>query len=347
MRLKMPINQAKEALSTVRKPLPERDPAAAVSKLLEQQARSVAEAAGHLDRSAVKEAVRLLMELSGKIVVAGVGKSGIVAQKIAATFTSTGTPAVCLHAAEAMHGDLGLVGEGDVALLISNGGQTPELLALLPHLSAREVPVIAIVGREDSGLAAAAAVVLAAPVARELEAGNLAPTASTAVAMAIGDALAMTVMEAKGFTPEQFARNHPGGTLGKRLTLRVADVMRKGRKLPTVSLRAAWLDVLKAVSEGGAGAVCVTGGSRLRGIITDGDLRRAVQSHQQADLAGLRACDFMTSDPVTVRQEQLAYNALKIMNRRQKKITALPVVSDEGKCVGLLQMHDIVQLGLA
>jgi arabinose-5-phosphate isomerase len=324
------------------------DAAQMVEQLLGQQAQSITEAARHLNPNAVRNAVKLLTESPGKAVIAGVGKSGIVAQKIAATFTSTGTPAISLHPGEALHGDLGIVGKGDTALLISNGGYTPELLALLPHLAARNVPVIAIVGRADSPLAAAASVLLVASVARELDPNNLAPTASTAVAMAVGDALAMTVMTVKGFTPEQFARNHPAGSLGKQLTLRVADIMRTGDQLPTALPDGTWLDVLEAVTSGGLGAVCVLDGDGiLRGIVTDGDLRRVVQRTEPHKLADLRAADFMTRDPITTTPEQLAYNALQLMNQRQSKISSLPVVSEGRRCIGLLQLHDVIQSGLS
>lgn len=319
-----------------------------VSVMLGRQAQAISDAAKQLDPEAVRRAVQLLHSASGKAVVAGVGKSGIVAQKIAATFTSTGTPAVALQPGQAMHGDLGIVGQGDVAVLISNSGQTPELLNLLPHLKTRGVTIVAIVGQTDSPLAEEATVVLAATVASELDANNLAPTASTAVSMAIGDALAMTVMEARGFTPEQFARNHPAGALGKRLTLRVADVMRTGKHLPVVNSTDSWLDVLAAISGGGVGTVCVVDRNQLLlGIITDGDLRRILQRTDLVELGGLRAADIMTRDPLTTTQEQMAYDAMQLMNRRHNQVATLPVLDEGGRCIGLLRLHDVIQSGLA
>src|SRR6266540_5161704 len=245
------------------------------SELLKHEAATIECAARRIESTQVARAVRLLVDCQGKVILTGIGKSGFIARKVAATLTSTGTRAVFLHPSDALHGDLGIVDLSDVVVLLSNSGETDEMLVMLPYLKHRAVPLIAIVGNVSSTVARNADVVLDASVDKETCPFNLAPTASTTVALAIGDALALTVMQAKGLTPEGFALNHPSGQLGKRLTLRVADLMRTGADYPTVSPTASWLEVVSAITRGGLGAVNVVndeGG--LAGIITDGDLRR-------------------------------------------------------------------------
>lgn len=318
-----------------------------VTQLLQIEAEAITKAAQRLQPDSVERAVKLLTACQGKVVLAGVGKSGIVARKIAATLTSIGTVAVYLHPVDALHGDLGVVTALDVAVLLSNSGETDELIAMLPCLKQRKVPIIALVGSLTSTLARSADAVLATSVDREACPLNLAPTTSTTVALVIGDALAMTLMDIKGLTPEDFALNHPAGRLGKRLTLRVADLMHTGLDNPVLPLQATWIEIVSAISKGGLGAVnIVDAQGQLLGIATDGDLRRWIEKIKLTDLEGLRAASIMTSNPVTVLPEQLAYDALQIMENRPSQISVLPVVDAKRHCIGLLRLHDIAWSGL-
>ena len=317
------------------------------AELLRLEARALLDAADRLDGEAFQEAIDVLAGCVGKVILTGAGTSGIIARKIAATLTSTGTPAAFLHPSDALHGGLGAVSAADVVIAISNSGETGEVLALLPYLRNRQVPLVAIVGNLRSTLAAASTVVLDAAADREVCPFNLAPTSSTTVALAIGDALAVTLLQLKGLTPEAFALNHPSGRLGRRLTLRVGDLMHRRDRLPTVSPDASWLEVIAAISAGGLGAVAVTfADERLAGIVTDGDLRRALQRTVPGDLAAVTARSIMTSSPVTVGPQVLAYDALQRMEDRPSQISVLPVVDDGGRCVGLVRVHDIVRAGV-
>ncbi len=318
-----------------------------VVALLRMEAEAVERTAARLAPEEVERAVALLAECRGKVVTAGVGKSGHIAQKAAATLTSTGTPAVFLHPSDAAHGGMGMVCAGDVCLFVSNSGETAELLELLPYLQHRGAPVLAVVGNMTSTLARRADVVLDASVEQEACPLNLAPTTSTTVALAVCDALAMALMGVKRLTPEDFALNHPGGRLGKRLTLKVSDLMRGGEENPTVGAAAPLLEVVRAISRGGVGAVCVLGdGGRLEGIVTDGDLRRALQRVRPEEMAGLTAEGLMTRGPVVVAPDLLAHAALRLMENRPSQISVLPVVDEDGRAVGLLRLHDIVRSGL-
>jgi arabinose-5-phosphate isomerase len=318
-----------------------------VVALLRMEAEAVARTAERLAPAEVERAVSLLAGCRGHVVTVGVGKSGHIAQKAAATLTSTGTPAVFLHPTDALHGGMGLVAPGDVCVFVSNSGETAELLELLPYMQHRRAPVLAVVGNTASALARRADVVLDASVEQEACPLNLAPTTSTTVALAVCDALAMAVMSVKSLTPEDFALNHPGGRLGKRLTLRVADLMHGGAEHPTVSETATLLEVVQAISRGGLGAVNVTdGGGRLAGVVTDGDVRRALQRARMEDLAGLTAEAVMTREPVVVAPDLLAHAALQLMENRPSQIAVLPVVDGDGRAVGLLRLHDIVRSGL-
>lgn len=318
-----------------------------VKNFLNEEAAAIARAASRLSVEAVEKAIDFLLACRGKVVVMGVGKSGIIAHKLAATFSSTGTAAIFLHGSDILHGDLGAVSERDVAILISNSGETDELLALVPHLRRRKVTVIAIVGRLKSALAVQADAVLDASV--DVEAGiyGLAPTSSTAVAMAMGDALALTLMHAKGISAEDYAANHPAGRLGKRLTLRVKDLMHGGAKNPVIGETASWLGVVKAISKGGLGAVSVADSdNKLVGIITDGDVRRAAERINLEKLATTAASEMMTRNPATATPEMLAYDALQVMENRPSQISVLAVINQTGNSVGLLRIHDIIKSGL-
>lgn len=318
-----------------------------VIDLLKLEADAIMKAADRLQVDHVEKVIELLASCQGKVVLAGVGKSGIVARKIAATLTSTGTLAVYLHPADALHGDLGIVTAADVVIVLSNSGETDELVTMLPHLKSRQVPIIALVGNLRSTLARNADVVLDAFVDREACPFNLAPTTSTTVALAIGDALAITLMQVKGLTPEAFAINHPAGRLGKRLTLRVRDLMHSGTEMPIVAPQASWLEVLSTMSRGGLGAVNVIDDlGELVGIITDGDLRRLLQRVKPTELETLTASSMMTAKPIVVAPDVLAYRALQLMENRLSQISLLPVVNQQQQCIGLLRLHDVVRSGL-
>lgn len=326
-------------------PTASQDIAARVGEILEIEAAAVQRAAQRLDAAAVSRAVNILLNCRGKVIVTGVGKSGVIAQKISQTLTSTGTAGVYVHPSDALHGGLGIFSAEDVVIALSNSGETDELLAIMPAIRQRACKVISIVGNMDSTLGSQSEVTLDASVEKEACPLNLAPTASTTVALAIGDALAMTVMEAKGLTPDQFAVNHPAGRLGKRLTVSVRDLMHES---PNVRPDAGWLDVVHAISKYALGAVnVVDNDSRLLGIITDGDLRRTIERTAPDGLAGLTAFRMMSSSPISTSPEALAYEALRTMEDRPSQIAVLPVIDTSGKAIGLLRLHDIVRSGLA
>ena len=315
-----------------------------VLELLKLEASAIQHAADHLDEASVSRAIELISSCESKVVVAGVGKSGVIAQKIAQTLTSTGTVAVFVHPSDAIHGSLGVITKGDVVIALSNSGETDELVTILPTLANRGVPVIAIVGNTDSTLARKSDVVLDASVDKEACPLNLAPTTSTTVALAIGDAIAMTLMESRGLTAEDFAANHPAGRLGKRLTMRVRDLMHES---PNVHPNATWIDVVKALSKHALGAVnIVNGDGRLIGIVTDGDLRRTIERTEPGLLGSLTAEQMMTSSPIDAAPDMLAFDALQLMENRPSQISVLPVVDAGGSCIGLLRLHDIVRSGL-
>lgn len=314
-----------------------------VVKLLRLEAEAIEQSARKLDENAVERSIEYLKCCESKVIVTGVGKSGVIAQKIAQTLTSTGTIAVFVHPSDALHGSLGVIAKGDVVIALSNSGETDEILTLLPTIRNREIILISIVGNINSTLARQSDVVLDATVDKEACPHNLAPTASTTVALAIGDALAMTLMEAKNLTAEDFAANHPAGRLGKRLTLKVANLMHES---PNVAPEANWLEVVKAISKHALGAVNVVDSKeKLVGIVTDGDLRRTIEKTAPENLSSLNAAQMMTSNPITATPEMLAFDALQLMENRPSQISVLPVVKDE-KCVGLLRLHDIVRSGL-
>ena len=314
-----------------------------VVDILRLEAAAIEKCADNVSAESIRVAVEVLRGCAGKVIVFGIGKSGVIAQKIAQTLTSTGTAAVFVHPSDALHGSLGIICEGDAVIAISNSGETDEIILLLSALKRRNVPLIAIVGNLDSTLSRQADVTLDATVDREACPLDLAPTASTTVALALGDALAMTLMEEKGLTANDFAANHPAGRLGKRLTLTVADLMHES---PNVAVNAGWLDVVHSISRYGLGAVnVVDNDARLQGVITDGDLRRTIEKTPSDSLSSLTAADMMTRDPITVSREMLAYDALRLMEDRPSQISVLPV-SDGERVVGLLRLHDIVRSGL-
>ena len=333
----------------IRPPFPtEISPFAQVTQCLQQEADAIAQAIAQLQPSQVELAIDLLSHCQGKVILLGIGKSGLIARKIAATLTSTATAAIYLHPSDALHGDIGIANSSDVAIALSNSGETEELLAMLPYLKHRQIPIIAIVGNLKSTLARNATVVLNAAVSREACSFNLVPTASTTVALAIGDALATTVMQMKRLTPKDFALNHPAGRLGKRLTLTVGDLMHSGSGNPTVSLTASWLEVVEAITKGSLGAVSVVSDmGQLLGIITDGDVRRALQQFQPNTWETIVSSKMMTPNPITVTPDVLAYDALQLMENRPSQISVLPVVGEDQIYIGMIRLHDIIRSGLA
>jgi arabinose-5-phosphate isomerase len=288
------------------------------------------------------QAVQVLLEglsRGGKIVVTGVGKSFHIAQKIAATLSSTGSTSVTVHPSQAMHGDIGILGPNDVLLALSHSGESDEILEILPVVKRQGARIVALTGTADSALARASDAVIRLCVRREACPFNMAPTASTTAALAVGDALAIVLLEARGFKKEDFAKLHPGGAIGRTLLLRVADIMRTGERLARVGLNAKIKDAILAMTSARAGAAVVVGpGQKLAGIFTDGDLRRLISRHR-GDIAGLPVSKAMTRKPVTVRAQDLAVEVLKLYEGHA--IDDLPVVDSQGRLVGMVDIQDL------
>lgn len=288
-------------------------------------------------------ACEMILECTGRVVVVGMGKSGHIGNKIAATLASTGTPAFFVHPAEASHGDMGMITKDDVVLALSNSGSTAEIVTLLPLIKRLGIALISMTGNPESPLAKAAEVNLDARVAQEACPLNLAPTSSTTVSLVIGDALAIALLEARGFTAEDFAFSHPGGALGRRLLLKVENVMHAGERLPLVQRGTSLREALLEMTRKGLGmTVIVEGDGKLAGIFTDGDLRRTLD--KGIDVREASIDQVMTVHGKTARAEMLAAEALKIME--DHKINALVVVDDEDKPVGALNMHDLLRAGV-
>jgi arabinose-5-phosphate isomerase len=311
-------------------------------RALEIEAKALVALAPRLEAS-FAAACRICLACEGRVVVTGMGKSGHIARKIAATFASTGTPAFFLHPAEAGHGDLGMITRTDVVVAISNSGETPELVLLLPHLKRLAVPLIVLVGKVDSTLGRASTVALDVSVSEEACPLNLAPTASTTATLAMGDALAVSVLEARGFTEQDFARSHPGGSLGRQLLLHVEDVMRTGEALPRISADDQLGAGLIEMSRKGLGmTVVVDADDRILGIFTDGDLRRAFDKQIDVHNTPMRAV--MTTKCKTIGPRALAAEAVHIMEVH--RITALPVADSQGRLIGALNVHDLFRAGV-
>ena len=307
-------------------------------RVLEIEARAVRELADRLDVNFVR-AVQIVLGCKGRVVVCGIGKSGHIARKIASTLASTGTPAFFVHPAEASHGDLGMVTRDDVMIALSNSGESGELLVIVPLIKRLGGKLIAMTGNPNSTLAREADVHLDAKVAEEACSLGLAPTASTTAALALGDALAVTLLEARGFGKEDFARSHPGGSLGRRLLTHVHDVMRTGQAIASVPQSASFSEAILEVSRKGMGMTAVIGNSgQVVGIFTDGDLRRALEKGD--DLRTMSVGKLMTPNPRCVRPDQLAAQAADIME--QHKISQLLVVDANQHLVGALNMHDLM-----
>lgn len=306
------------------------------------EAEAVAALANKLDDNFTRS-VDALCQCSGRVVVTGMGKAGIIGQKISATLSSLGTPSIWLHSAEAIHGDLGRVTKDDIVIALSNSGETEETKSLIPILKKIGVKVIAITGNKNSSLAKYSDLVLDVFVRKEACPLGLAPTASTTAMLAMGDALAVCLVEKKGFKEKDFALFHPGGTLGRRLLLKVEDIMRKGKANPIVNENMIIKDVLYKITEARAGAASVVDTKgKLSGIFTDGDLRRHLE--EDANLADKKVKEAMTKNPIAIQPEKLAVEALRILE--EKKIDELPVVDTHKKPVGMLDVQDVLRAGL-
>jgi arabinose-5-phosphate isomerase len=318
-----PVQTERSALETARKVL--RTEAAAISRLVDR-----------LDGS-FEKAVQLLAATIGRVIVTGMGKSGLVAKKIAATFASTGTPAFFLHPAEAIHGDLGMLVSGDTLVALSYSGETEELLRLLPRVKHLWIPLIAMTGNPQSTLAQASDVVLDVSIEKEACLLNLAPTASTTASLAVGDALAIALQEQKGFQADDFADLHPGGEMGRRLK-RVEHLMHTGDRIPAVRVSTPMQEAVEEISRKGFGMTCVVDDAfGLAGVITDGDLRRLIQNRKDWMTCTVAQC--MTATPLTVSPGELAIDALEVMESR--KVTCLAVVDESNALKGILHVHDL------
>lgn len=313
-------------------------------EVLHIEAQAVQSLADRLDES-FDRAVGVLLNCSGRLVISGVGKSGAIARKLAGTFSSTGTPALFLHPTEAVHGDLGTVTAQDVALLLSYSGESDEIVALCPALKRLQVFTIAMTGRPDSTLGRMVDLVLDVAVAREACPHNLAPTASTTAMLAMGDALALAVMVARGFTPDDFALNHPAGALGKRLLLRASDVMRTGDSLAIVSQDAPLREALFAITRAGAGAACVVDANGVMvGLVTDGDIRRRLLQDERALAQPVH--EAMNRHFFRLQGNPLAIEVMEKFQSLPVKIGDMPVLDEAGRPIGMVTLKDLLRMGI-
>ncbi len=313
------------------------------TQVLEIEAAAISGLIEHLDQHFVK-AVDLMLQCEGRVVVTGMGKSGHIANKIAATLASTGTPAFFVHPGEASHGDLGMITGKDLVLALSNSGETDELITILPIIKRLDIPLVTITGNPQSRLSQAADANLNAAIGKEACPLGLAPTASTTAALAIGDALAVALLECRDFTQEDFARSHPAGSLGRRLLLRIDDMMQKGERIPSVTAQTSLNEALIEISSKGLGMTSVIDGqNHVIGIFTDGDLRRLLD-HGEVNIHKLTISDVMNRQFLTASPDMLAAEALQMMD--SKRINALPVVDSQQKLVGAINMHELLRAGI-
>jgi len=311
--------------------------------VLETEAQAILALKPRLDDTFI-EACSHMLHCEGRIVVTGMGKSGHIGDKIAATLASTGTPAFFVHPGEASHGDLGMITAKDVVLALSNSGETEEILTILPIIKRLGVPLITLTGNPNSRMARAASANIDVSVEQEACPLGLAPTASTTAALAMGDALAVALLETRGFTEEDFARSHPAGSLGRRLLLRIEDLMHSGDTLPMVKADASLSEALLEMSSKGLGMTCVVDDQQqLLGIFTDGDLRRLLD-HGEIAIKQIRIDEVMHRDCTSIDAQMLAAEALRIMD--EKRINALPVVDEGKRLIGALNMHDLLRAGV-
>ncbi|MCS4224269.1 SIS domain-containing protein [Sphingobacterium sp. BIGb0165] len=306
---------------------------------IQEEAKAVAALAQYIDDDFVT-VINKILHLQGRVIVTGIGKSAIIAQKIVATLNSTGTPSIFMHAADAIHGDLGIIQQYDLIIAISKSGNTPEIKVLVPFLKQTKNTLVALVGNTASYLAKNADYILNTTVEKEACPNNLAPTSSTTAQLAMGDALAVVLQECRDFTDQDFAKYHPGGALGKKLYLKVADLSDQNGK-PSVQLDANVRDIIITITHFRLGAVAVLNGAQIQGIITDGDIRRMLERH--TDLAMISAADIMGKSPKVIDKNELAANALHIM--RENNITQL-LVSDQGNYDGVIHIQDLLKEGI-
>ena len=323
-------------------PLSNRNALALARQVLSIEAKAIEALIDRLDDK-FTSALELILHCQGKVVVSGMGKSGHIARKIASTMASTGTPAFFVHPGEASHGDLGMISADDVLIALSNSGESPELLTIFPLIKRKGAKLISMTGNPASTMAREADIHLDASVAQEACPLGLAPTASTTAALALGDALAIALLDTRGFGAEDFARSHPGGALGRRLLVHVSDLMHSGDALPKVPETALLTEALLEMSRKGLGMTAIVDqGDVLLGLFTDGDLRRALD--KSLDIRTARVADVMTANPRTIGPEQLAAAAVQLMD--QHKINGLLVVDTDSRLVGALNMHDLLRAGV-
>ncbi len=321
---------------------------------MKEESAAILAAAKRLNNDQVEKTLLLLEECfknKKKLLLTGVGKSGIVARKLAATFTSIGLTSIYLNPLDALHGDLGIVDQGDLCILLSNSGETKELIQLTPHLRNKGSIQIGILGNLNSSLASQSDVFLDASVDKEVCPLNLAPTASTTVAMAIGDALAVVWMERRGISRKDFAINHPAGKLGRELTLKVSDLMKPSNELNALFKTSSFSEIISEITRGSIGSCWIKERSednKLIGLITDGDLRRALKKYDSKRWKTLLAEEIMTKDPIVIAYDKFAIEALELMEKNRKKpISLLPVIGRNSEFIGLLRLHDLIQAGLS
>lgn len=289
-----------------------------------------------------KAAINILKKCNGKIVIIGLGKSGLIGQKISATLSSTGTPSIYLHPVEAAHGDIGVIRKRDVVIIISQSGETEEITDLLPSIKELDIPIIAITGNKNSTLAKNSTVVIDSYVKKEACPMGLAPTASSIVQLAIGDAIAITLLKIKKFKKEDFAKLHPGGTLGKKLTLKVKNIMHVGDELPLVNKDMILKEALIIMTKKRFGCLIIVEKNKLCGIFTDGDLRRLIEKNKNPFSYKMSA--IMIKNPKTINKDELAIDALSVMEKN--KITVLPVIDNKKRIEGIIHLHDILSAGI-
>ena len=310
--------------------------------ILESVSSQLLDASKRIDDD-IQEASELIINHPGKLVVCGLGKSGLIGQKIVATLCSTGTQSVYMHAAEAIHGDLGIYNPGDPTILISKSGNTEEIVKLIPILKEFKSPIIAIVGNVDSFIAKNANIILNATVEKEIDPLGVVPTTSSLVALAIGDALASVLMVRRGFDKEDFARNHPGGELGKQLALKVENIMHPINDVAQINNKDSISSCAKKMTDNPLGAALLLENGSLKGIVTEGDLRKSIASN--LDLSNSIE-PFINDNPISIHSSVSILDAMKIMEDRSSKISCLPVINSDGKCLGLLTIHDLYQTKL-
>ena len=310
--------------------------------IIESYSSQLLEVSKNIDQD-IQKAAELIINHSGKVVISGLGKSGLIGQKIVATLCSTGTRSVYMHAAEAIHGDLGIYNPGDPTILISKSGNTEELVRLIPVLKEFQSPLIAIVGNVDSFIAKNADIVLNGTVEKEIDPLGVVPTTSSLVALAIGDALASVLMVQRGFDKKDFARNHPGGELGKQLALKVDSVMHPLNEVAQISQNDSISSCAKKMTDMPLGAALYLENDILKGIVTEGDLRKSIASTSDISYS---ISDFINNDPISINPSISILDAMKMMEDRRSQISCLPVIDSDGKCLGLVTLHDLYQTKL-